>query len=67
MVYNYCYLVEFDENPDQIIKIAGYSLNFKEMTEKVNGEVRQIRRAEDSQIRLRRENECRANAVITSK
>ena len=35
------------------------------MTETVIGEVRKIRRAEKSQIRLRRENECRANAIMS--
>ena len=49
-----------------MFEIAGYVINFKDMTETVNGQVREIRRADDSHIRLRRENERRAQAVMSS-
>ena len=55
MVYNYCFLEEFPENPNRLFEIAGHVINFRDMTESVNGEVREIRRVDDSHIRLRRE------------
>ena len=63
MVYNYCmlqYQNDRMEEPTFEFKVSkNYKINFKDMTETANGQVREIRRAPESHIRARQENTTR--------
>ena len=68
MVYNYCYMVyknDESDDPKFEFNIADYSVNFKSMTEEVGGVVRDIRKADDSHIRIRQESSDRIKGNTT--
>ena len=56
MVYNYCQITyENDESqsPQFEFNIAEYVVNFKDMNETFEKKVREIRRADDTHVRIR--------------
>ena len=64
MVYNYClsqYKADKSEFPKFEFEVAGSIVDFKNMTETKESQVNEIKRVEDSHIRLRGENSERKN------
>ena len=64
MVYNYCFSqfqADKSEFPKFEFEVAGSIVDFKNMKETKGSEVNEIRRVDDSHIRLRGENSDRNN------
>ena len=62
MVYNYCfdqYKTDKSESPQYEFEVAGWIVDFKNMRETKGSTVSEIKRVDDSHIRLREENSDR--------
>ena len=66
MKFNLCFMMFKDDHRSQIFEDENLTFNFKEMTETVDGEVREIRRCEDTHVRTRAQDSDQVKAIFAT-